>query len=90
MERIMELPFDIIKFDRSLVIASREDERSERFVENLAHMFKDMDYYVLYEGVESDGDEALCQEMSASYLQGFKYSKPIPIEKLRAFLPKAM
>ena len=89
MERIMELPFDIIKFDRSLVIASGSDERSEKIVENLAHMFKEMDYSVLYEGVEDDMDEERCREMSAAYLQGYKYSRPVPIEKLREFLPKA-
>ena len=89
MERIMELPFDIIKFDRSLVIASGADERSEKIVENLANMFKDMDYSVLYEGVEDDKDEKRCREMAASYLQGYKYSRPVPIEKLRNFLPKA-
>lgn len=89
MERIMELPFDIIKFDRSLVIASGADERSGRIVENLAHMFKDMEYSVLYEGVEDDVDEERCREMSASYLQGYKYSRPVPIEQLRDFLPKA-
>ena len=86
MERIMSLPFDIIKFDRSLVIASGTDQRSEQIVENLAHMFEDMDYSVLYEGVENNGDEKRCREMSASYLQGFKYSKPVPIEQLTAFL----
>ena len=88
MERIMELPFDIIKFDRSLVIASGTGERSERIVENLARMFRDMDYSVLYEGVEDDTDEVRCREMSASYLQGFKYSRPVPISQLRDFLSK--
>ena len=88
MERIMELPFDIIKFDRSLVIASGTDERSERIVENLANMFRDMDFSVLFEGVEDDGDEARCREMSAAYLQGYKYSRPVPIEELRSFLQK--
>ena len=89
MERIMELPFDIIKFDRSMVLASKSDQRSEKIVENLAHMFKDMEYSILYEGVEDDIDEKRCQKMSASYLQGFKYSRPVPIEQLREFLPKA-
>lgn len=90
MERIMEMPFDIIKFDRSMLIASGIDERSERIVENLAHMFKDMDYSVLYEGVEDEEAEKRCKEMSASYLQGYKYSRPIPIEKIRDFLPKVI
>lgn len=88
MERIMELPFDIIKFDRSLVIASGSDERSERIVENLANLFRDMDYSVLYEGVEDSTDEERCRGMSAAFLQGYKYSRPVPIERLRDFLQK--
>lgn len=89
MERIMELPFDIIKFDRSLVVASGTSKRSEKIVENLANMFKGMDYSVLYEGVETEGDEKRCREMSATYLQGYKYSRPVPIEELRNYLTKA-
>lgn len=89
MERIVELPFDIIKFDRSLVIASASNDRSGKIVENMAHMLKDMKYAILFEGVEDASDENRCKEMSASYLQGFKYSRPVPIEKLREYLPKA-
>lgn len=88
MERIFELPFDIIKFDRSMVIASGEDERSERIVENLAKMFKDFNYRVLYEGIENSADEDRCLGMSANYLQGFKYSRPIPIEELEGFITR--
>ncbi|MBQ6550581.1 MAG: EAL domain-containing protein [Lachnospiraceae bacterium] len=82
MERIMELPFDIIKFDRSMVLAAGADERSKKMVSNLANMFSNMGYYVLYEGVEKDSDEDLCKGMSASYLQGFKYARPVPITDL--------
>ena len=88
MERIMELPFDIIKFDRTMVLASGEDKRSEKIVESLAHMFTDMDYKVLYEGIEDDHDEQRCTQMGAAFLQGYKYSRPVPIEKLRDWLPK--
>lgn len=90
MERIMELPFDIIKFDRTMLTACDKDDRSVKMVNSLANMFNEMSYSVLYEGVESDGDEVLCKEMSASYLQGFKYSRPIPMDQLREFLPKAI
>ena len=89
MERIMELPFDIIKFDRSLVLASGSDDRSEKMVGSLANMFKDLDYSVLYEGVENDSDEEMCINMAASYLQGYKYSKPIPIIDLKNFFSKS-
>ena len=88
MQRILELPFDIIKFDRSLVLASEVDEHSEKIVESLAHMFREMDYSILYEGVESSVEEQLCRGMSASYLQGYMYARPVPIEQLRDFLQK--
>ena len=85
MERIMELPFDIIKFDRSMLLASGSSERSRQIVVSLAHMFAALNYAVLYEGVESDSDERLCLDMSASYLQGYKYSRPVPITELAEY-----
>jgi len=88
MERIMALPFDIIKFDRSLVTASGDSERSRQIVGALANMFSEMNYSVLYEGVEKDSDEAMCRSMRATYLQGYKYSRPVPIEKLRDYLDR--
>ncbi len=89
MERIMELPFDIIKFDRSLLIASGTENRSRKMVANLANMFSDMNYSVLYEGVEKDADEEMCMDMYATYLQGFKYSRPAPIVDLKNYLSRS-
>lgn len=88
MERIMELPFDIIKFDRSLVIASETEDRSRKMVAKLANMFTDMNYCVLYEGVEKDAEEEMCKDMSATYLQGYKYSKPAPIVDLKEYISR--
>ena len=34
------------------------------------------------------GDEKQCINMNAQYLQGYKYSKPIPMEHLEEFLEK--
>ena len=85
MERIMELPFDIIKFDKSMVTACGINERSKKIVVSLAAMLAEMNYAVLFEGVEKDSDEEMCVGMSASYLQGYKYSKPVPIERLQFY-----
>lgn len=84
-EHIFKLPIDIIKFDRSLVISSGQDMNYKHMVSDMADMFVNLDYSILYEGVENDNDEKRCQEMNATYLQGYKYSKPIPIDKLTEF-----
>jgi EAL domain-containing protein (putative c-di-GMP-specific phosphodiesterase class I) len=88
MERILELPFDIIKFDRSMVIAGGQNKRSEQVLGSLADLFSKLNYSVLYEGVENEKDEEMCRGLSASYLQGYKYSKPVPISELKRFLDK--
>jgi EAL domain-containing protein (putative c-di-GMP-specific phosphodiesterase class I) len=86
MERILELPFDIIKFDRSIVTAGRQNKRSEQVLGSMAELFSKLRYSVLYEGIEDEVDEAMCRGLNASYLQGYKYSRPIPIGELSRFL----
>ena len=86
MERIMGLPIDIIKFDRSLTELAGRDDSSRYMVGSFSDIFGKSNYQVLFEGVEDETDESVCKDMQAMYLQGYHYSKPIPIEKLTDFL----
>lgn len=87
-ERIIELPVDTIKFDRSLTILASKDEESKFMVGSFSEIFKRANYQILFEGVEDEKDELHCKDMNAQFLQGYKYSKPIPIEQLNQFLEK--
>lgn len=84
-ERIMELPIDIIKFDRSLVLLANDNTESRYMVSNFADIFSNLGYEILFEGIETKEDEEMCKGMKAKYLQGYRYSKPIPIEQLSRF-----
>lgn len=86
--RILGLPIDIIKFDRSLTILAGQDIESRFLVGSFSDIFKESGYQILFEGVEEDSDEELCLEMNALYLQGYKYSRPVPIAYLKDFLPE--
>lgn len=86
IEHITKLPIDIIKFDRSLVIASGEDDMSNFMVGSLSNMFDIIGYNILYEGIENKSDQDRCISMKACYLQGYRYSRPIPIEELPKFI----
>ncbi len=85
--RILGLPIDIIKFDRSLTLLAGQDLESRFLVGSFSDIFKESGYQILFEGVEEDSDEELCLEMNALYLQGYKYSRPVPIAYLKDFLP---
>lgn len=87
-ERLIGLPIDIIKFDRSLTILAGKNDESKFMVGSFSEIFKKADYQILFEGVEDERDEKQCINMNAQYLQGYKYSKPIPMEQLKNFLEK--
>lgn len=87
-ERLIGLPIDIIKFDRSLTILASKNDESQFMVGSFSEIFKKADYQILFEGVEDEQDEKQCINMNAQYLQGYKYSKPIPMEQLNEFLEK--
>lgn len=88
LEHITKLPIDVIKFDRSLVISSGENKASAYMVSSLANMFNIIGYNLLYEGIEDEPDQKRCIGMKAGYLQGYRYSRPIPIEQLKDFINK--
>lgn len=85
-ERLIKLPFDIVKFDRSLLLSMKKSDSSKYMVMNMSKMFKDIGYNILFEGVEDTDDEDVCSNLGFDYLQGYMYSKPIAIEEIERFL----
>ena len=85
-DRILSLKLDVVKFDRSLLLMADQDANSRFLVSYFSAAFERLGYKVLYEGVETVEQEALCIASHADYLQGYKFSKPIPMEELPRFL----
>lgn len=88
-DRILSLKLDVVKFDRSLLLMADQDANSRFMLDYFSAAFERLGYKVLYEGVETDAQEELCIDSHADYLQGYKFSKPIPIEELPRFLARA-
>lgn len=87
-DRILSLGLDIVKFDRSLLLFADKDENIKFTLHHFASAFAELNYKVLFEGVETEYHEDLCTSCYADYLQGYKFSKPIPIEQYTNFLKK--
>ena len=88
-DRILSLKLDVVKFDRSLLLMADQDANSRFILNYFSAAFERLGYKVLYEGVETEEQEALCIDSHADYLQGYKFSRPIPIEELPQFLVRA-
>lgn len=78
---LRELPVDTIKIDREYVKNvenSTPDQHTVKFISNLADAFS---AEVCIEGVETEQMRDFLRRYGASSLQGYFYSKPIPMEQ---------
>ncbi len=88
MARVIDLPFRTIKFDKTLLYQSIEDERMDGIVSNLIETLKNSGIMTLVEGVESDAQNDYSITHGFEYIQGFHYAKPVPISELSNYFTK--
>lgn len=87
LNRIFELPVSVVKFDRSLLISAEKNDNNE-ILGQLVSIFKHLGIQTLCEGIETENDEYICQRQGFDYLQGYLYSRPVPIENLAKIIQK--
>ena len=79
---LKEIPFNIIKIDRSFVQAIEENDIDRMIVKNIADLASIFDAKVCAEGIETGGMREILLNYNVSSFQGYYYAKPLLIEKL--------
>lgn len=75
---LVELPFNLIKVDKSIVWSSFENERAGIALESSISMIRKLNYKIVAEGVETKEQAEKLTAMGCEYLQGYYFSKPLP------------
>ena len=81
-ERIMTCPLQTIKFDKGLLYRAFTSPSVDKMIATLIPLFKENGFHVLVEGVEDCEQKNFAISRGFEYIQGYYFSKPIPIEKL--------
>lgn len=84
IRRVRELPFDLIKVDKSLVDDMFTDS-GRVIMRNTVEMMQGLDKQLVIEGVETGESLTALKEMSCDYIQGFYFSRPLPEREFVAF-----
>lgn len=77
---IIDMPVSIIKFDKEITQKAMSDDRAWLVVKNVIDMAHDLDIEVVIEGVEDETQFESCKKLNADYIQGYYFSKPLPVE----------
>lgn len=83
---LVRFPLDVLKIDRSFIqhICSLDDKQA--IVDAIIQMAHRLNMKVVAEGAESVQQVELLNEMGCDYIQGYYYSKPLPMHELLEFL----
>lgn len=80
------LPMDIMKIDRSMLLASEKSSRGEKILKNVIGFGLSLDMKILCEGIETKEQEELLTRHNCQYGQGFLFGKPMPLDKFETFV----
>ncbi|MBE5964646.1 MAG: EAL domain-containing protein [Lachnospira sp.] len=75
---VIELPFDVIKFDKTITQSLEISPKSNTLLNSLTTAFLTHGIDVLVEGVETSEQDALVKAANVTFIQGYYYSKPLP------------
>ncbi|WP_164675283.1 bifunctional diguanylate cyclase/phosphodiesterase [Vibrio rhodolitus] len=76
------MPISEIKIDRSFITNMLTSQSSLNIVKTIVAIARSNDLHVVAEGVEERSQEELLQKLGCFTIQGYLYSKPVPMEQL--------
>ncbi|MBW7472555.1 sensor domain-containing phosphodiesterase [Marinobacter sp. M216] len=82
LARLKSLPFSRIKIDRSFIKHLPDDDNDRAITLSTIGLARGLGLSIVAEGVETQAHERWLFENHCDYLQGFRYSMPLPIGEL--------
>ncbi|MBO6015852.1 MAG: EAL domain-containing protein [Lachnospiraceae bacterium] len=76
---LKDIPFDILKIDRDFFSESITSKSSTWILRKIVEMAEGLGIRVLCEGVETVDQVQLLKDIGCQYVQGYFYSKPLPL-----------
>ena len=88
ISHLQHFPLDGLKLPGEFVKGVVADVRSRAIVRHIIELAHDLDMLVIAEGVEHDDQIATLRDFGCDYVQGFLFSRPMPVEDFEELLAK--
>ncbi|MFC3093108.1 EAL domain-containing protein [Alteromonas sediminis] len=89
IQELNELPFNELKIDRSFVASMATREASVAIIRSTIDLADRLNFRVVAEGAETIEQVNQLLDLGCTCIQGFYYSKPMPIDELRMYCNKS-
>lgn len=85
---LKKFPIDTLKIDKSFVRDITTDQDDAAIVQAVIAMGHSLKLNVVAEGVETEEQLSFLREQDCDEIQGFWFSKPLPVDQFEAFVQK--
>ncbi|SCX46759.1 diguanylate cyclase (GGDEF) domain-containing protein [Klenkia marina] len=86
LSQLRQLPIDELKIDKSFVLGMSTSQSESFIARSIVELAHNLGLRVVAEGVEDEVTRDLLTEMGCDKLQGFLVSRPLPDDRLEAWL----
>ena len=83
---LQDYDFDILKIDMSFIRKIGENPKTKSIVHSIIGMAHEIGIKTVAEGVETEEQVSFLRQSGCDYIQGYYYSKPVPIEQFEEVL----
>lgn len=83
---IVDMPVDIVKFDRGMINAYFENGKAKYVMDAAMHMVHGMNLEIVSEGIETKEQYQVMKELGISYIQGYYFSRPLAEKQFLEFI----
>lgn len=83
---IVEMPVNIVKFDRDMTKAYFENGKAKYVMDAAMHMIHGMDLGIVAEGIETEPQLETMKTLGIQYIQGYYFSKPLSEQHFLDFI----
>lgn len=77
---LKEIPLDLLKIDKSYIDYICDNEKDMKIVNHIISLARSIGLSVVAEGIELECQEKILKEMHCDMVQGYLFSRPMPIE----------
>ena len=83
---LKEMDIDYLKIDRSFIRDLESDVDDRAIIEAITDMAKHLGIEVIAEGVETESQKDILQQIGCHWLQGYYFAKPMPVTEFEKFI----
>ena len=87
LANLCDYPIDVVKIDRDILLKT-DTQKGKALLSGIVALVHRLGISVICEGVETEEQHTLVSDSGCDYIQGWYYSKAMPLEECESFIKK--